>query len=924
MKVTATLFEAYLKCPTKCYLQSHGESGPSNTHAEWLRVQSESYRSKGIRRLTTSLTPDECMSGVLDPEKLAAAKWRLAHDFEAGTQDLESIIHAVERVPPTGRGQLSRFIPIRFIFKNKLTRDDKLLLAFDALVLAERLGSEVNLGKIIHGDNYAPFRVKTSTLAKQTRKVTENIRTFVSGNSPPDLILNRHCSECEFQAQCRQSAIRTDDLSLLANLTASERKQLNSKGIFTVTQLSYTFRPRRRPKHLREQREKYHHSLKALAIRERKIHIVGSPKLNIRGTPIFLDVESVPDQDFYYLIGVRIFKNDSSVQHSLWADTQQDERKIWTEFLQVLAGVEDPVLIHYGSFEAKFIKLMRERHPETAASDVRLDRVLKESVNLLEFIYGQVYFPTYSNGLKEIAGFLGFNWPDRDATGAYSVIWRHQWEESMTPRLEQKLRTYNSADCEALEFVVKVLWRLPSPEESKKLHQAGNIAFVTPTLSNAFSHPSWQKFEGAMPELDEINEAAQWDYQRDRIYLRTRKHLKESEAQKGQAEVNPFRRVEKVISFPERPVCPKCLRKSRNRSDKVSYLLQELVFGKSSVKKRTIRHDFQKFRCRSCKTRFGLDERFHGNTKFGWNLTALYFYLAVELGIQQRTVARMFNRLFGVHISTGGGAHLKKRIAGYYGETVQKVMERITAGHLVQADETRARKSAASGYVWVFTNSHEVVCQYSESREADTLHKVMREFQGVLVSDFYAAYDSIECQQQKCLIHLLRDLNNEVLAQPYDEELKELVHNFASILKPMIETIDRYGLKRRFLNKHVKSVNRFYKDLSRREYRSEAAVRCKRRFETGGERLFTFLRHDGVPWNNNNAEHAIKAYARARELFQWTPTAKAISEYLVLLSVCETCRNKRIDFLDFLRSGEKDIEAFAASKGRKQQNKHGR
>jgi hypothetical protein len=121
MKVTASLFEAYLKCPTKCYLQSHGESGPGNTHAEWLRVQSESYRSKGIRRLTTGLTPDEYVSGVLDPEKLAADKLRLAHDLAAGTQDLESTIQAVERVPPTRRGQLSQFIPIRFIFTNKLT-----------------------------------------------------------------------------------------------------------------------------------------------------------------------------------------------------------------------------------------------------------------------------------------------------------------------------------------------------------------------------------------------------------------------------------------------------------------------------------------------------------------------------------------------------------------------------------------------------------------------------------------------------------------------------------------------------------------------------------------------------------------------------------------------------------------------------------
>ena len=41
-------------------------------------------------------------------------------------------------------------------------------------------------------------------------------------------------------------AIEKDDLSLLVNMPEKERARLNSKGIFTVTQLSYTFRPRRR------------------------------------------------------------------------------------------------------------------------------------------------------------------------------------------------------------------------------------------------------------------------------------------------------------------------------------------------------------------------------------------------------------------------------------------------------------------------------------------------------------------------------------------------------------------------------------------------------------------------------------------------------------------------------------------------------
>ena len=70
--------------------------------------------------------------------------------------------------------------------------------------------------------------------------------------------------------------------------------------------MAYTFRPRRRTKRLAERPERYHHALKALAIRERKIHIVGNPELPMDGTPVFLDVEGLPDRDFYYLVGVRV------------------------------------------------------------------------------------------------------------------------------------------------------------------------------------------------------------------------------------------------------------------------------------------------------------------------------------------------------------------------------------------------------------------------------------------------------------------------------------------------------------------------------------------------------------------------------------------------------------------------------------------
>ncbi len=318
MKLTSPLFEAFLKCPTKCYLRSTGQAGSGNAYAEWVSEQNDAYRGEATNRLMAGLPEAEVTVAPPAAEDLKAAKWRLALDLPLQAGDRESRLHAVQRVPPQGRGRPAEFIPVRFTFFNKLTKDDRLLLAFDALVLSEVLRREVSVGRIIHGDDHATLKAKVASVLGMVRKVTGKMSALLAGSSPPDLILNRHCGECEFRDGCRQKAVEKDDLSLLGGMSAKERQKLRSKGIFTVTQLSYTFRPRRRPKRLRDKREKYHHALKALAIREKKIHIVGSPQLKIEGTPVYLDVEGLPDRDFYYLIGMRIGNGESAVQHSLW------------------------------------------------------------------------------------------------------------------------------------------------------------------------------------------------------------------------------------------------------------------------------------------------------------------------------------------------------------------------------------------------------------------------------------------------------------------------------------------------------------------------------------------------------------------------------------------------------------------------------
>src|SRR5262249_996236 len=93
-------------------------------------------------------------------------------------------------------------------------------------------------------------------------------------------------------------------------------------------------------------------------------------------------------------------------------------------------------------------------------------------------------------------------------------------------------------------------------------------------------------------------------------------------------------------------------------------------------------------------------------------------------------------------------------------------------------------------------------------------------------------------------------------------------------------------------------------------YRSELAEQYQKRLLRYRDKLFTFLSYDGVPWNNNNAEHAVKHFANYRVISDGRMTERGLSAYLVLLSICQTCKYKGVSFIRFLLSGERDIQKF--------------
>ncbi len=908
MKVTPNVFEASLKCPTKCWLRATGESSAGNTYAEWVKAHNDSYRTTETERLISRFASN-AVARAPAMQSVMAAKWRLASSLvvqaEIDSCALESELHAVERLPAEDLGKPAEFIPIRFIFANKLGNDDKLLLGFDVFVLSASLGREIGAGKIIHGDDSTTLRAQSLALVDEVRKRIEKIVAVLSAVTPPELVLNRHCTECEFRDRCRQKAKETDDLSLLSGMSEKERARHRSKGIFTVTQLSYTFRPRRTPKRAKNPAKPHQFALQALAIRENTVYIHGTPELPDCKSRVYLDIEGLPDRGSYYLIGALIVTEEGETFHSFWADSELDQATIFLQFAEAISQFPDLRVFHFGDYDAAAIKRVSAGLPEGAQQ--KLNVIIERSVNVLSLIYPHVYFPTFSNSLKDLGTHLGCDWHESGATGLDSIIQRIEWERGNSRDLKSWLVDYNRTDCLALRKLTDFIRKNARPTASGE----GNGAKLNRTEDLRTDRPRSQMFakrDYALEDLHYINKSAYFDYQREKVFVKTQRYFRKmaSDDRKRKSRgVHPNRVVDFICKK-----CPKCRAKKLQQTTYQSRKLLDLKFTKSSVRRSVTLYRCWSYICPECSATVKARRKFATRQTYGHSLMSWCVYFNVVSGLNMLKVLKSLRDLVGLSFPNNQAYRFKKYVAARYASLDDELLRSIVKSAVIHIDETTVNLHSETGYVWVVTTMDMVRFFYRPTREASFLVEMLDGFSGVLVSDFFTGYDSMSCPQQKCLIHLIRDMDEDLVHNPFNKQFMRFAQDFGALLRPVIETVDRYGLKRHHLGKHKREVERCLKSIHALKPDSELVEKYRNRFIKYWPKMFTFLDYDGVPWNNNNAEHAIKRFAKYRRNNDGYFTERTLKEYLVLASVLETCEFNKVNVLNFLLSKEATLDGL--------------
>jgi predicted RecB family nuclease len=907
-KITREILEDYLYCKTKAHLRVAGQQGDKSDYEMLLASKREHVQRQAIGKILVA-HPEEWVARDIS---LTADKLRIGSPYvldAALDDDLVSLrFDGLKRVDGPSKLGDFHYVPILFHEGRKLGKEQRLLLELFGLLLSQVQGRLPAIGVIWHGPECRATKVRLNSDVRKTERLLREVKDMVGAESPPRLALNTHCQVCEFHERCHDQAVQNDDITLLRGIGEKEIRKLNRKGIFTIAQLSCIFRLRKKGKRVKRQQQPHYFALQAAAIRDKKIYVLKPPPLLESPVRIYLDIEGDSDRSFAYLLGLIVDEDGTETRHSLWADSKGDEQTIFRRLLAIVSRYEDFTLIHYGSYETTFLKRMRKALGQSRTAT----KLLSRSFNLLSIIHSHIYFPVHSNSLKVIGGYLGFTWTDHDASGLKSIVMRSRWEKERDESLKQELVRYNMEDCLALRRVAELV-RMIGGEVAKdsgvpEINCGGCVVERaeevnhTPGCNREFRRSTF-----ALPDLEFVNRCAYFDYQRDKIFLRTNDAIRAVSKRKERARKL---RINKVIEVRSRK-CPRCnstaiVRHDGNVHTKTSY---NLVVTGSGIRRQVILCKALLHYCKDC-CRYFLPPRYKRAAKHFHSLMSWAMYQHVVHRISFENLAGMFEECFGIKISVVEMHMFKTILSKYYRSTYQQILSKILSGQILHSDETHVNFRKGKGYVWVLANMENVVYVYRPTRNGDWLQEVLHNFQGVLISDFYSAYDSIPCKQQKCLVHLIRDMNDDLLRSAFDEDFKWLVSQFGSLLRIIISTIDRFGLRRRHLRKHEVDVAGFYRSLNERSLSSELAEDYRHRLVKYRDKLFTFLRHDGVPWNNNNSEHAIKPFARYRAISDGQMSEPRLRDYLVLLTLYQTCKYRGISFLRFLLSQEKDLDRF--------------
>lgn len=348
--------------------------------------------------------------------------------------------------------------------------------------------------------------------------------------------------------------------------------------------------------------------------------------------------------------------------------------------------------------------------------------------------------------------------------------------------------------------------------------------------------------------------------------------------------------------------CPDCGEELGKPS--VSYTRQTIDLPPTQVE--VTEHVIFKRWCRNCKKRMApainLSGIAVGHQRIGIRLMSMIAMFKESFRQPLATIQSYFSILHDLHLSEGEIVSLLQRTAEQGKPTYEGLMTELQQSHAVHADETGGRENGRNGYTWNFNTDRIKVLLYRHSRKKDVVVEVLgSDFEGVLISDFYAAYNVHTGFHQRCWVHYLRDIKKLKEDYPKDRRLR----SWAWRIQKLYHQAKAWSGPDPTLPKGTKEQIRIkkqqeYEDQLRRlcqkwiTHEAPMSTLCARAIKFLPE-MFVFIRFEEVASDNNAAERSVRHDVIYRKVCGGTRSPKGSETKSILGSLFGTWKLQRLN-----------------------------
>ena len=361
------------------------------------------------------------------------------------------------------RDQCSVFGPYYYAVKeikvSKNIREEHILQGAFYTYLLSKIQKYLPEKFFIINRDYEETVYEFKNLESDLMKALQGTQAILDGREVPTPTYN--AGEWPWKTYTNHAALKNRDISLVSQVGPKLKEKLSARGFKKVWDLSPSriHDLKKIPRVGETTAKKLIRS--AQAIQKGEIILLDRSALDFPDKPveIFLDLEGTdqPGDDgdltqVDYLIGALTCASGIEDYRPFMAWHPEDEEAMFRAFMAFIASRENYVVYHWHHYERWHMKQLADRYGMIAEADAMLFPFM---IDLHRMATAAFVFPTYTNGLKDIAAFLGYRWRHDDINALDAIAYYLRFQKN-PETYREKLKAvidYNEDDCRATKIV---------------------------------------------------------------------------------------------------------------------------------------------------------------------------------------------------------------------------------------------------------------------------------------------------------------------------------------------------------------------------------------------------------------------------------------------------------------------------------------